>query len=113
MADDFPHVRRPCDECPWRRDAKPGRFPAGRYEALRETVEQRLGSPIFACHKTPDGKERACAGWLATVGHRSIPVRLAVSAGRLDPAALEPGPGWPPLFTSYEELAESNGAGRG
>ena len=26
-----------------------------------------LGSPMFACHKTAEGKEQACAGWLAVV----------------------------------------------
>ena len=107
---DFPRVHRPCDECPWRVDAEPGRFPACRYEALRETTEQRLGAPLFACHKTPDGKERTCASWLAVVGHRHLGVRLAVAAGRLTEAALEPGEGWPELFGSYEELAEANGA---
>jgi hypothetical protein len=110
---DFPRVRRPCDECPWRADAEPGRFPACRYDELRATTEQRFGAPLFACHKTPDGHDRTCAGWLATVGHRHIGVRMAVATGRLDPAALEPGSDWPELYESYEELAEANGAGHG
>lgn len=111
--DDFPRVHRPCNECPWRADAQPGRFPACRFEALRETTVQRVGAPLFACHKTPDGSDRTCAGWLAVVGHRHISVRLAVAQGRLDPAALEPADGWPALHGSYDELAEANGADRG
>lgn len=106
----FPRVHRPCDECPWRVDAEPGRFPSCRYDALRDTTVQRLGAPIFACHKSPEGGERACAGWLAVEGHRHISVRLACAAGRLDPAALEPGDGWPVLYASYDELAAANAA---
>jgi Family of unknown function (DUF6283) len=111
---DFPRVHRPCDECPWRRDADPGRFPACRYEALAATAggpgaEAPLGAPMFACHKTPDGAARACASWLAVVGAEHIAVRLAVITGRLPMEALTPGEGWPVLYGSYEELAEANG----
>jgi hypothetical protein len=38
---DFPRVRRPCDECPWRRDALPERFSSCRYEVLQNTVGSR------------------------------------------------------------------------
>ncbi|NDK24708.1 hypothetical protein FSY75_09505 [Streptomyces sp. TR1341] len=60
---------------------------------------------MFACHKTKEGRERACAGWLAAVGHRHIGVRLAVAQGRLPAEVLTPGDGWPELFDSYEEMA--------
>jgi hypothetical protein len=111
MLPEFPRVRRPCDECPWRVDSEPGKFPACRYEALQDTAgepgqEAGLDAPMFACHKTPDGQERACASWLAVVGQDHLAVRLAVLMDRLDPAALVPGEGWPELFTSYAEMAE-------
>jgi len=111
MTVSLPHRRRPCAECPWRRDTTPGQFPASRYDALRNTSEQHPGAepdfnaPLFACHKSPQGHEEACAGWLAAVGHRHLGVRLAVAQGRLSGAALEPGDGWPPLFDSYAEMA--------
>jgi hypothetical protein len=60
---------------------------------------------MFACHLSPQGAEYACAGWLATVGRDHLGVRLAVATGRLDPAVLDPRPGWPPLFDTYEEMA--------
>lgn len=111
----LPRVHRPCDECPWRRDTPAGRFPACRYQQLAETTggpgtEVALGAPMFACHKTPDGRERACAGWLATTGRHHLGVRLAAALGRLDPAALEPGPGWPDLFDTYDEMAATQAA---
>lgn len=96
-------------------DTPAGQFDAERYEALRTTTgepgrEAPLGSPLFACHKSPEGAELACAGWLAAVGYWHIGVRLAVAAERLDPAALEPGEGWPALHTTYDEMAAAKAA---
>lgn len=105
---------RPCGECPWRRDQPAGRFPPERYEELRGTSatpagSAPLGAPMFACHKTAEGREIACAGWLAVEGHGHVGVRLAVATGRLDPVALTPAPGWPGLYDTYDELAVANG----
>lgn len=107
----IPHAARPCGECPWRRDVPAGKFPACRYDALRETAgepgrEAPLGAPIFACHLSTEGRDRACAGWLATVGREHIGIRLAVATGALPPETLEAKPGWPPLWDSYDEMAE-------
>ena len=107
----LPHRRWPCQECPFRRDTKPGQFPACRYEALKATAgapgrEVSLSAPIFACHKSPEGREEACAGWLAVCGIEHLGVRMAAITGRLEPADLRPGDGWPELFATYEEMAE-------
>lgn len=59
------------------------------------------GDPLFACHKTEEGRERACAGWLAVEGVNHVTVRLAVAQGALDPAALSPGPDWPALHPDF------------
>lgn len=103
--------KRPCAECPWRRDIEPGQFPAERYEELRNTTGSRgkevgIDAPIFACHKSTEGQETPCAGWLAAVGFDSLGVRIAAAQGRIPPEALRPGPDWPPLFDNYEEMAE-------
>jgi hypothetical protein len=110
----FPHRRYPCSACPFRRDTGPGQFPACRYEALRDTAgtpgaEAPLGAPLFACHKSPEGREEACAGWLAVAGYEHIGIRLAVIRGDLPAAALAPGDSWPELFESYAEMAEAQG----
>jgi Family of unknown function (DUF6283) len=114
MAETLSRRRFPCAECPFRRDTKPGQFPACRYEALTETTgrpgaEAPLGAPMFACHKSPEGREEACAGWLAVAGYEHIGVRLSVALGHLPAEALEPGDDWPDLFASYEEMAEAQG----
>lgn len=66
---------------------------------------------MFACHKTAQGREVACAGWLAIEGVNHPAVRIAVLQERLDPDTLTPAPGWPELYTSFAEMAEANGAG--
>ena len=105
-----PHRRFPCRECPFRRDTEPGQFPACRYQALQDTAgragaEAPLDAPMFACHKSPEGREEACAGWLAVAGYDHLGVRLAVVMGRLPASALMHGGDWPELFGSYVEMA--------
>lgn len=115
-SDRLRHPARPCGDCPWRRDSTPGQFPPERYDALLSTCRgpgggnAEFGAALFACHKTPDGRETACAGFLAVEGWSNLSVRMAVIDGRLDPAALEPGPDWPALYESYEELHQVNSA---
>lgn len=110
MADqELPHRRHPCAECPWRHDTPPGKFATERYEALRSTVGTRgaeiaIGGPMFACHMSRDGAEDACAGWLAVAGYEHLTVRLAIAQGALPATVLDPAPGWPPLFATYDEM---------
>lgn len=107
---ELPHVSRPCRECPWRRDAEPQKFAQERYEALRATSDQSgLHAPLFACHMTKEGREQACAGWLAVAGEQHLGVRLAVISGRLSVCALHPQAGWPDLHDSYEALVAHQG----
>lgn len=112
------HPPRPCSECPWRLDQPVGRFPVARYESLVATsVTGRghpgLDAPVFACHKTREGAEVACAGWLAVEGVHHVGMRLAVAMGRLDSVAFAPAPDWPPLYPDYLAMARANGAGVG
>lgn len=107
----LPHCTRPCTECPWRADTDPGKFPLDRYEALAVTIgaaghEAGVGAPMFACHMTAEGSEKACAGWLAVAGIEHLGVRLAVATGDLDADTLAPRAGWPPLFGSYAEMVD-------
>lgn len=111
----LPHRAFPCRECPWRRDTPGGQFPACRYEQLANTsgipgAEARLDAPLFACHKTVEGREQACAGWLAVAGREHLGVRLAVAMGRLPAATLDPAEDWPNLFDSYTEMAATQAA---
>jgi hypothetical protein len=108
------HRDAPCAQCPWRKDTPPGKFAAERFEALAHTSgtaghEAPLGSPLFACHMSATGAQKACAGWLAAVGIESLPVRLAIVQGALPADALTAKEGWPELFESYDEMAQAQG----
>jgi hypothetical protein len=105
----------PCLSCPWRRDATADDIPnfdMALAEGLADTCPNHrnmgpdFGASIFACHQSKVGGEFACAGWLATVGHRHPAVRLAILSGRLDAAALETGQGWPDLHENYPEVLQ-------
>lgn len=114
MSDELLHRKTPCEECPYRKDTAPGQFPAERYEALRNTAggpgnEADLHAPMFACHKSAEGKEIACAGWLAVCGYWHLGIRVALAHGRIDPSALVPKEDWPELYDTYDEVAEIQG----
>lgn len=99
-------MARTCAECPWRRDVPTGKFPPERYIALADTCAPGGLAPVFACHMTPDGGERACAGMLAACGMDSNRVRLAVAFGLWKPGEAEAAG---PLFASFPAMAEANG----
>ena len=102
---------RPCAECPWVKTTEPGQFSAERFAALRPTTvgacgsEAVLGAAMFACHKSAEGEEMPCAGWLAAVGYESLTVRINLARGEIPTEAMEPGPDWPDLFETYDEMA--------
>ena len=103
---DFPHAKRPCSECPWRRDVEPGQFPAERFVALARTAYD-MARHTFACHKSPEGREFACAGFLARGAEHNLSVRLALM-GR-DLARDHDYSGGLDLVDGYREMAERNG----
>jgi hypothetical protein len=108
----------PCTDCPWRTDVEPGQFEQHRFAQLKRTSEQPevvspadfLTQPMFACHQTQEGREQACAGWLVVAARTgNLRIRIALARRELPLEAVEPGAGWPPLFSSYEEMAAAQG----
>lgn len=104
---------KPCPSCPWRLDQDARDIPSfdlKKAEGLSKCCPDDhgfgpdFGASMFACHQSKEGDEIACAGWLATVGHRHPMVRLAVVMNRLPADALEPGDQWPKLHASYGEV---------
>jgi len=60
--------------------------------------------------QTQEGREQACAGWLVVAAAKgNLRIRLALATGDLPREAVKPGPDWPPLFRSYEAMAERQG----
>jgi hypothetical protein len=99
-------MSHPCAECPWRKDVVPGKFPPERFEKLAETCEEGGLHPVFACHMTPEGEEKACAGMILVVGADLNAVRLAMCTGRVNPVTILTKA---PLYASYAEMAAANG----
>lgn len=108
-------TKKPCGSCPWRldQDARdiPG-FDLQMAESLRAcSPDERgfgpdFGARMFACHKSREGEEYPCAGWLAAVGGKHPMVRMCVSTGMLPATVLTPGEDWPPIHTSYGEVLD-------
>ena len=102
------HMRRPCDECPWRKDAV-RQFPAERFRVLAPTAYE-LAETMFACHKTPDDRPRACAGFLLNGAAHNLSVRLSVMRGDIDLGDVSDG--GHELHASYVDMAVANGVRR-
>jgi hypothetical protein len=98
-------LTKTCAECPWRRDVAVGRFPPERYRALRKTCQQGFNK-FFACHKSPEGDEFACVGYLMVDGENNFRVRMALIKKLYDPETLEAAG---PLYGSFAEMARANG----
>lgn len=95
---------RPCNECPWRRDVPVGRFSPERFRALRSTVGQGF-NPLFACHKTEEGSDNTCVGYLLVDGMQNFAARLAHAQGLFKWRDLKSDA---PLYESHKEMERVN-----
>lgn len=100
------HRKVPCEECPWRKDAPIGRFPAEAYRHSASTSYD-MAQSMFSCHMQPPEGPAICAGFLNVNADNNLAVRLAIAAGRFDFADLPVSP--VALYGSYREMAEANG----
>lgn len=112
MTDSCPTAKRTsyaltttCGECPWRKDVPTGRFGPETFYRMEPSTWQGLGQPLFACHKTHEGQDAACVGFLLVAGLENLAVRFAVTKGRLDFGKLRASA---PLYSSFAEMARAN-----
>lgn len=106
--DDGPlqHRRTPCPECPWRKDAPRGAFPAEAFR-VSATTAYDMADSMFGCHMSGAGEaHRTCAGFLLRGAQHNLLVRLAAAYERYDPetvsSAVE-------LYEDYRSMAIANG----
>ena len=84
------YMTRPCENCPYRKDAPRHHWSVEEFESVLEGERSDFGK-TFACHKQASlsAKERGfCAGWLLDQKARGVPsivLRLALSQ---DPEAM-------------------------
>lgn len=98
------HRRKPCKDCPWRRDAV-GEFPAEAFRISAHTAYD-MAEETFACHSSGAEKPATCAGFLLRGADHNLSVRLAYMRGRLKNDVED---GGHELFDSYREMAIANG----
>jgi hypothetical protein len=96
----LPYCKKPCAECPWRTDVKPGKFPVERFRVLAPTAYD-MARNIFACHMSREGGEVACAGFVLQQGAHNLSLRMARQRFDVSSAA--------PLYDNYREMAIANG----
>lgn len=108
-------VRKPCNNCPWRRDAEPGYWDPDHFRDIWSNCQDD-GLSVMLCHKAtalPEAErgDLVCQGWARVMGYEAIGVRIAVLSGRLDPAEVcnRGTVDGPELYDSFEEMLEANG----
>lgn len=88
-------TRRQCAKCPWKVSTDPHEIPHGYSEAMHRALAGTIrsgpgsmsgGLRVMACHETPPGNEKPCAGWLANqLGPgNNLGLRLAAARGQID-----------------------------
>lgn len=98
--------RKPCFDCPWRKDAKIGEFPAESFRVSANTAAD-MSTHQFSCHNSGTEKPATCAGFLLRGADHNLSVRLGRMNGRIDLDAVSDG--GVPLYESYRAMAEANG----
>jgi hypothetical protein len=99
-------MKKPCAECPWRCDVPVGTWPAERFENLSFTCRDD-GRAVMACHKSVEGEDLFCVGFVVAVGcGESIGLRLAAAQGRLDPRQYGSDV---PLYIDFDHMLTANG----
>jgi hypothetical protein len=102
---DLEAPKRPCSECPWRRDVPTGIWPVERFVALAHTAyDMNIG--IFACHKSAQDHPTVCAGFLARGADHNLTIRRAYMTGELERTERSGGLN---LYPSYRAMAIANG----
>lgn len=95
--------RKPCKNCPWRKDVAPGEFSADDFRRLANTAYD-LAHQVFTCHKTTEAKPHICAGFLLRGADNNLTVRF--NYGHAMQTVQD---GGHPLHGNYREMAIANG----
>lgn len=99
------HRRKPCAECPWRRDAPGGAFPAQAYRLSARTAYD-MAESMFSCHMAGATAPSVCAGFLLRGADHNLSVRLGIIRGEYDPGRVSSDVA---LHDDYRAMAVANG----
>jgi hypothetical protein len=96
--------RKPCAECPWRKDAT-GIFPAEAFVHSAHTAHD-MSQHEFACHASGTSKPATCAGYLLKGSSHNLTTRLKEIKGQSHGDVTD---GGCELHESYAAMAIANG----
>lgn len=107
-------TREPCENCPYRKDAKLKLWDPAEFENLLVQDNNAYGGAIFGCHGTAKLESPSvCGGWLLDQKRRNLPsiqLRLAVISSDAAAKALEAiTDGGHKLYTSIAAMCRANG----
>lgn len=103
-------LRRPCANCPWRKDAPRGHWHPDHFTSIWRNCQDD-GTHVMACHKTPSGSAEVipCQGWVRAIGFDSIGLRILVMTGKVSMEEVDDKDG-PELFPSFLAMMRANKA---
>lgn len=109
------HQIRPCENCPYRKDAPRRLWHRSEFEDLLASETSEFGG-LYACHKfkgVPEQKRGLCAGWLLDQKKRNLPsIRLRLQLLQ-DPQVAKAyervNDGGHEVFPSSEAMCRANG----
>jgi hypothetical protein len=104
-------MRKPCDNCPWRKDAPTEYWHPDHFHDIWSRCQDD-GMSMMLCHKSnalPEAERGSlpCQGWARVMGYESIGVRIAVLSGKLDDAEVRDRD-TAELYGTFAEMLEAN-----
>jgi hypothetical protein len=104
-------MRKPCSNCPWRRDAPPGYWDPDHFRSIWVNCQDD-GTHLMLCHKSgarpPAAPQIVCQGWIRVMKQDAIGVRLALVRDLVTIEEVEDTDG-PDLFTTFRAMLVANG----
>ena len=101
----------PCGSCPWRRSNPTDgtAIPGFSLTKMRHDLSRTVGDgdafrPIMACHRSREGGDHTCVGYIAREGWSNLAVRLAAIDGRIPINDIDQGCEGLDLFGSFGEM---------
>ena len=102
-------MRKPCANCPWRRDAEPGYWHPDHFRDIWRTCQDD-GHSLMLCHKSSKDVDEplVCQGWIRVLKTDAVGVRIALIQGRVTAEEMDD-LDTADLYASFDEMMAANG----
>jgi hypothetical protein len=115
------HMTRPCENCPYRKDAALGHWSREEFRAVLEGERGDFGrrpgknAPVWACHKQlalAPAERGFCAGWLLDQKRRGVPsiaLRIYLATSEEARSAIDQVDSDVPMYPTPQAMCRANG----